>query len=218
MQAGPRQSRVDCSQFLIVCSGRSAQDLVTTALQEGPLVQLTCVQANGDFRRIAFDLHGQVTVTRRQTGSSWSQDGTDLEQILTDLAPVLEQGLIRRSSTWDGVWYSTVNNTLLPAPFGGEGLHLGDRLTYLRHLLGRHTLDAYGVQVLTDEHLANAHNLSHWDVQTVAPGRHLVQTRHLDAWYADEQPDAQTLAQARTDFGDLILNPRVVAAESAQRP
>ena len=82
-----------------------------------------------------------------------------------------------------------------------------------RHLLGSRVLDAYGIQLLTDAHLAHAHDLSGWHVETVAPGRHVVRARDLAASYAGNQPDPAVLERARADFGDMILTAAVAAAE-----
>jgi len=201
------------AQFRI--TPEQAEPLLVAALRAGPQVVLTCATQGGDFQRVDFDLHGQVTLTRRRSGQTWQDDVASFEQILTDVAPLLEQGLIRRSRRTTS-WDSLVNNRLQAAPYGGEGLPLGLRMTPLRKLFARRTVDAHGVQVLTDGHLQHAHDLSTWDIQDLSAGRHLVRARDLNPWYTDDQPDAQTLARARDDFGDLILNPTVVKTDLAQ--
>jgi hypothetical protein len=208
---GPVYLRHRVAQFRI--APEQAEPFVTAALRAGPPVILTCATDDGDFHQIAFDLHGQVTLTRRRSGQTWEQDVASLERILTDVAPLLEQGLIRRSDR-EASWDATVNNALQSAPYGGEGILHGLRLTTMRKLFARRTVDAYGIQILTDKHLSNAHDLSHWDIQNLGNGRHLVRAHDLSPWYTHDTPDAQTLAQARDDFGDLILNPQVVKADS----
>ena len=169
-----------------------------------------------DIYRVVFDQLGEVTLARRRSTGRPPDDLLDLTQTLVRLAPVLEQGLIRRSKVIAGSWSQAVNADVPLLPYGGEGLHTGGFLYELRHLLDHRTLDAYGVQILTDEHLANATDLSNWDIRTVAPGRHLVSAPKLAPWYAADQPDAETLERARCDFRDLILNPAVVASEPPQ--
>jgi hypothetical protein len=186
-----------------------AEPLITTALRAGPSVVLTCATKTGDFQRITFDLHGQVTLSRRRAGQTWNDDITSFEQILTAVAPLLEQGLIRKSFR-EASWGATINNTLQAMPYGGEGLPHGLSLIKQRKLFDQRTVDAYGIQVLTDAHLAHAHNLSDWDITDLGSGRHLVKARDLTPWFAQDKPDPHTLAQARNDFGDLILNPTVV--------
>jgi hypothetical protein len=75
-----------------------------------------------------------------------------------------------------------------------------------RHLWGRHVIDAHGINLLTDEHLAAARDLSTWKVEQVSGHRHLVSAHDLEPWYAHNAPDPQTLARARVDFGDMILS------------
>jgi hypothetical protein len=47
--------------------------------------------------------------------------------------------------------------------------------------------------------------MSGWAISEVAPDRYLVEAADLAPWYARPQPDAATLAQARADFGDMII-------------
>jgi hypothetical protein len=74
-----------------------------------------------------------------------------------------------------------------------------------RHLDHERVPDACGVQLLTEAHLARAHDLSNWTVTPVADGRYLVEARDLAAWYQTDQPSEDVVARAREDFGDMIL-------------
>jgi len=65
--------------------------------------------------------------------------------------------------------------------------------------------DVRGAMVLTDAHLARAHDLSDWSVEPLGHGRHLVQAHELAAWFAQPEPAPDVLAKARADFGPLIL-------------
>lgn len=85
-------------------------------------------------------------------------------------------------------------------------------MRYNRHLWSRYTADANGVQLLTGAHLANARDLSDWDIEEVARDRYLVQTRNLEPWYASEHPDPEVLEQARRDFGGMIISRDVIRA------
>jgi hypothetical protein len=87
-----------------------------------------------------------------------------------------------------------------------------DHIRYNRHLNTRYVPDAHGLQVLTDDHLANAHDLSDWQIEPLGAGRHLVQAADLAPWYATIDPDPDTLAKARHDFGHMILTPETVNA------
>lgn len=64
--------------------------------------------------------------------------------------------------------------------------------------------DVFGMQLLTDEHLSRAADLSHWTVTEVATGRHLVEAPDLADWFGPQGPSAPVLAAARADFGPVI--------------
>lgn len=86
------------------------------------------------------------------------------------------------------------------------------------HLHERFVPDAHGVQVLTDAHLAHAHDLSDWNLTDLGHGRHLVQASDLSAWYENLTPDPGTLTKARHDFGDMILTEETIAANPPPWP
>lgn len=82
---------------------------------------------------------------------------------------------------------------------------------YNRHLNGQYIPDAHGVQLLTDAHLEHANDLSDWNVTDLGGGKHLVEAKDLRLWYANIDPDPETLAQARADFGGMILTKQIIA-------
>lgn len=84
-------------------------------------------------------------------------------------------------------------------------------IRYNRHLTGRYIPDAHGIQLLTDAHLAHAKDLSDWIIEPVATGKYLVQAKDLEPWYAMIDPDPETLARARADFGGMLLTPEIIA-------
>jgi hypothetical protein len=47
--------------------------------------------------------------------------------------------------------------------------------------------------ILTDTHLGNANDLSDWVIEPLGGGRHLVQAKDLKPWYANIDPDPDTL-------------------------
>ncbi|MGQ1839206.1 hypothetical protein ACT4S2_12190 [Kocuria turfanensis] len=77
--------------------------------------------------------------------------------------------------------------------------------------------DAHGIQLLTDRHLARARDLSDWTITEVVPTRYLVQAKNLEPWYATDTPDPELVAQARADFGDMILTPETVPLHKSAR-
>jgi hypothetical protein len=69
----------------------------------------------------------------------------------------------------------------------------------------RYVPDAHGMQVLTDEHLRHAADLSTWTVTQLGPGRHLVEAANLADWYGPDGPSDSVVRRARADFGDVIV-------------
>ncbi|MFD0635576.1 hypothetical protein [Catenulispora yoronensis] len=67
--------------------------------------------------------------------------------------------------------------------------------------------DACGIQLLTQRHLDRAADLSAWQVEELCPGRYLVEAADVEGWYGPHGPSESTLAQARSDFGAMIVDP-----------
>jgi hypothetical protein len=86
------------------------------------------------------------------------------------------------------------------------------QVRYNRHLNGQYIPDAHGLLLLTDAHLARANHLSDWIIEPLGAGKHLVQAKDLEPWYASIDPDPATLAKARADFGGMLLTPEIIAA------
>ena len=81
-----------------------------------------------------------------------------------------------------------------------------------RHLWGEFVVDAAGVNLLTERHLAHAHDLSNWELEQVTPRRFIVSSKRLEDWLGGEAATPATVAEARHDFGDMILTWHVIAA------
>ncbi len=90
-------------------------------------------------------------------------------------------------------------------------LHESD-IRYNRHLLSRYTPDAHGIQILTDQHLSQARDLSSWNIRDLGHDRYLVEAEDLTSWYSAPLPDQDIVDQARHDFGDMILKKETIAA------
>lgn len=76
--------------------------------------------------------------------------------------------------------------------------------------------DACVMQLLTPEHLAHAHDLSEWLIDEVSPKRFIVAHPQPEAWFLPPptgaaepgtRVDPGVLAQAREDFGDMLMTP-----------
>lgn len=142
---------------------------------------------------------------------TWRTRLDTLTQILRDVGPHLEVGLI---DTVDPMVVSWTDIRAMPDP-GSDQVNSIDDIDVARE----HIPDAYGLQVLTSTHLAKAHDLSAWTITDLGNERHLVQHPDPAAWFAHRSPEPQILAEARHDFGDLILTPeRWTAILDAKRP
>jgi hypothetical protein len=86
------------------------------------------------------------------------------------------------------------------------------QVRYNRHLNGQYIPDAHGLQLLTDARLKHANDLSGWIIEPLGAGKHLVQAKDLEPWYATIDPDPATLPKARADFGGMLLTPKIIAA------
>jgi hypothetical protein len=83
------------------------------------------------------------------------------------------------------------------------------------HLWSGYVPDVFGVQLLTGRHLAQAHDLSRWQVEEVGEDRWLVKARDLAQWFrpADPSavrsrqfPDPALRSRARDDFVSMVLS------------
>ncbi len=96
-----------------------------------------------------------------------------------------------------------------------------------RHLWSSFVPDAFGIQLLTSEHLRRANDLTDWTVEEVAPDRWIVRSRDLAAWFRvpggsalrhGRFPDQQVRAKARQDFGEMILTRAAAKANPRHAP
>jgi hypothetical protein len=140
-------------------------------------------------------------------GLAWSELIDQLREPLLWHPHLLDYGFVR---TTRGLWPGQMASDY-PLPYDNSGASpfvwerqyraLADRLAYNAVVVP----DAHGIQILTGAHVAKAHNLSRWSITEVAPDRYLVEAADLSGWYAHPLPNPVTLAQARTDFGDMII-------------
>jgi hypothetical protein len=72
------------------------------------------------------------------------------------------------------------------------------------HVWSGYVPDAFGMQLLTADHLDRVADLSNWSVTEVASARHLVQALDLADWFGPSGPSAEVVARARADFGPAI--------------
>lgn len=135
---------------------------------------------------------------------SWQDRLAQLTRAMTafPVAPIFVQHSNFYASSW-----SELPGGRRRLPYVEEYL-----VRYDRHLNGRDVPDAYGLQLLTDAHLAIANDLSDWVIEPLREGKYLVLAQDLEPWYATIGPDAGTLAKARAGFGGMILTPEIIGA------
>lgn len=117
--------------------------------------------------------------------------------------------------------YLTLTEAGRPRDHRVRFAHVGEPdLRARRDLLSSFVPDVHGVQMLTSGHLSRAHDLSGWDVVDLGHDRFLVSARDLTPWLTGPSSldytsppvlDLAVLAQARKDFGGMILTPEAVA-------
>lgn len=132
----------------------------------------------------------------------WTHLGTRADQVdrarsaLIDLAPDLDHAFAEVRTGLSAGWSHAPH---LPA----TGLQSSGYLQR-RAIRPHRVFDAHGLQILTAHHLERATSLTDWRTTQIGD-RYLVEARDLDAWYAEDDHDAEVLARARDDFGDMII-------------
>lgn len=134
----------------------------------------------------------------------WDSRLEKTTQVLQQLGPRLEVGVIRLTQPFASTW--AVLSSTPPTPPGRIASVSDIRLAR------EYALDAYGTQVLTGHHLQRANDLSGWTITDLGNDRHLVQHPDPEAWYANDTPDPEILSAARRDFGDLVITEEIYRA------
>jgi hypothetical protein len=154
-------------------------------------------------RRAELGQWGQVVHQLAADPPDWRGGLDDLRAVLSREAGRLDLAVVRLSRHW-ATSYLDYDRRPEPPLASITDWRLG------RRLWDEYVLDAQGMQVLTDAHLARAADLSGWDVEEVAPGRHLVSARELAPWFAGGEPEAAAVEAARRDFGGMLLTAEAV--------
>lgn len=124
---------------------------------------------------------------------------TQIDQLL--VAPeAADVGLVKNVPSLVGGWEKVEVRRLHPP------VRLPVDYQRSRHLWSDYVIDAAGINLLTDRHLARASDLSGWDIEEVAADRFLVSARDLAPWFAGRAAPGEVIDKARRDFGDMILS------------
>ena len=152
-------------------------------------------------RGAGFADQGTAVYQYSDPALEWQQRLAKVREVLTWTPPHTDIGLIRYARTGSTRWMQAT------WPYVRESA-----VRYNTPLLAMLTPDAHGIQLLTDAHLERAHNLSGWTTTSLNGGRHLVESKDLDAWYCSPEPEPGVLAAARADFGEMIMTPENILA------
>lgn len=206
---GPGGSRIVLSQdtfrFEISDDLHVATTLAANAMRSG-MTSVIRFNDRPQAGRAAYLAPGGQTVLQEITAhAAWREQVETLRAAIVALPALTDQAFIRPALRYAISWSHLDGAQPLP--------HLTS--TDVRanpHLLDQYVPDAHGIQILRDQHLAHAHDLSNWSITNLDDGRHLVEAPDLAAWYGAPLPEREVVEQARRDFGPLILDQATVDA------
>lgn len=184
-----------------------APAMLTSLFKDIHSVYLNGYFADGSLAHEVVFANLGVSVWRASFGQSSQLERVDaLRELLIEFSADIDLGAI------------TLSDTRGPGAFSKR-----DRMSPWRavpHLWTSYVPDAHPIQVLGEQHLSRANDLSGWNVENLAPGRYLVQAKDLRPWFdlpADQDridwttrtmreiPSRAVLEEARRDFGDMII-------------
>lgn len=152
-------------------------------------------------RRVSLGQLGEVMYQFLDETQDWASQLDAVRSALTEFPASLDFAAIRLNPHWG----DSLGSSLFVPP---RPPHVDPQaIPRYRSVWDRLVPDAHGVQVLTEAHLDSMSSTAGWDVEEIAPGRFLVQSRDLAPWFSGSGPDAATLEAARRDFGRAILDP-----------
>ncbi|QNN51155.1 hypothetical protein [Nocardioides mesophilus] len=179
-----------CCAADFLCSAASVAEYGATLIYPVDSHKLThCTMApRGEFIAQSIERPGH-----------WQAQVAELVEVLLAAPEAADVGMIKRAREEASSWLEIGQQTNKPA-------RLVIDYQASRHLWDRYVIDAHGVNLLTDYHLDNAHDLSDWTVEEVSPGRHLVSAKNLASWYSGGPTPYDVIQRARADFGKMILD------------
>ena len=160
------------------------------------------ISENGEThsRSVRFEDNGHVLFQiGGMPGPAWDECITDLRKVLTDLSDSLDYACIVKAhlvGSWQELpWF-------LWEPYR-EHFEFNQH-SMNRQLESTHAAAAYGMQLLGPGHRVPSLP-DRWQSHQLDQGHTLIEATDLAAWYA-EQPQARLVAQARDDFGDIVVD------------
>jgi hypothetical protein len=163
-------------------------------------------RAHNRARRISFHIPAVVDVHQaRLDPDPWETIVAELRHVIT-------------TAPRDTVALARVNfeGSLLHGSSDPIHGHYSHAFDLYPELFGEWSPDPCPIQILTNTHLAKAHDLSDWNLTRLDPGHTLVEAKDLTPWFTTFGPNGflnragyhfppDLLAKARHDFGDMIL-------------
>jgi len=152
-------------------------------------------------RRVHFGYGNRIDFTAKGIDELWPTSVTALREALVSLGHLAD-------------WASVHHASDFHEQRGGveRGLdHLAWREN--RFLWRSLVPDPYGIQVLTCAHLERATRLDGWKITPLGHDRHLVEAEDIEPWYATAKPDPAVRAQARDDFGAMLMTEHSIRAD-----
>lgn len=197
------------SIFTLQVDSRDVADPLRAAVELTGMAGVTVVgDAPRRARHVALAPGGEGVFQVIDDRTTWQQHVAELRPTLIDLAEHTNHAFFR--SAHRAALSVTDLDRVIPLP-SIEEYHV----RYNKHLLGEYVPDAHGLQVLREEHLGRAHDLSEWRISELGHGRYLVEAPDLEPWYSRAVPDPGVLEQARHDFGAMLLTEDVIATHPA---
>jgi hypothetical protein len=200
-QGGRAQANIELRANFWVDPATAKQILIGQANSTNVSVSNSYQPERQEIRGVDILRPGAVSLTSRAGRTGWAETIGEFRAALLQ-APVERLSIAMISHLTWGDWLMS------PIP----GTDYFDRFAYDRFPDRWHefTLDPCGIQILTDQHLAKAGDLSGWTTTRLDEHHYLVEARDLAAWYAKpllktDPVDPDLLAQARADFGGMIL-------------
>jgi hypothetical protein len=190
-----------------VCADHEIVDAFLVAASSSPQAGIRCYTRAPRRMRLAELTYGARM--RMQVCDETAAPATSLEAVLFGLRVVaahafyayVRPGLAAAPHEFDT--YQALGRPPTSAELFGDDQRAAD-------LLSEFAIDAYVAQVVTDSHLEKAHDLSEFDIQTIAPGRHLVMAKDPSPWLDPDCPTQSHLDRARAGFGDMLLTPETI--------
>jgi len=190
----------------VILHAEDAIRSLSAAVRTAPWAALIRVEAGGGWIGAVFSPLGHVHFERYDPVGGWRAEFDVVKKLMIDHADVAEYGFVKRH------WLPTVSwRDLIDGSPRAASVH-GGYTQLVRGLESSRVPDAYGCQMLSSRHLANAKDLRAWRSTALNEELSLVEAEDLVRWYDGEEPQREVIENARGDFGEMILTIEEVAA------